>query len=101
MKILFLIAGLLVLTLKSYSQETTQPKPLTQEDYLQKSKNQRTAGFIVLGVGTAAFLIPVIIYASDPYFTTSDSGSAAGALSILVGGSMMVGSVNFHCFRKK
>ena len=50
-----IIACLLVLTLAltSAAQETDPKQPLTRADYLKKSKEQKTAGFVFLGIGAA------------------------------------------------
>lgn len=41
----------------SFSQQTSPSPGLTKQDYLQKSKNQKTTAFILLGVGAAAIAI--------------------------------------------
>lgn len=48
MKKTICIALLMVMIISAFAQQT---------DYLQKSKNQKTAGFILLGTGVTAFAI--------------------------------------------
>lgn len=40
-----------------YSQETTPSPTITKQDYLQKSKNQKTAAWILLGAGATMIAI--------------------------------------------
>lgn len=43
---------MLAISAASFSQQTTNPSPvLTKQDYLQKSKTQKTVGWILLGGG--------------------------------------------------
>ena len=48
---------LIFITSAVFSQQTTSEKPLTKQDYLQKSKSQRTAAWILLGAGTTMIAI--------------------------------------------
>jgi hypothetical protein len=41
----------------SFSQEITASKPITREDFLKRSKDQKVAAFIFLGVGATAIAI--------------------------------------------
>lgn len=63
MKKIILLTSLLAFTSASFGQQPSASKPaFTQTDYLKKSKNQKTAGFILAGAGTgliiASFIIP-------------------------------------------
>ena len=55
-KILF-CSMLLIITSASFSQQTNPSQPLTREEYLKKSKSQKTGAWIFLGVGAAMFAI--------------------------------------------
>ena len=57
MKKLIICTMLLVMSAMSFSQQTDPSQPLTREDYLKKSKGQKTAAFILLGTGVAMFAI--------------------------------------------
>jgi hypothetical protein len=41
----------------SFSQETTASKPITKEDFLKRSKDQKVAALLFLGVGATAIAI--------------------------------------------
>lgn len=47
------------------SQEPAQKAPLTKADYLQRSKEQRTFGWILVGAGTTAVVAGLIVGNSD------------------------------------
>ncbi len=53
--IVFLIV--VVLSFHSFAQQTTPAQPLTKEDYLKKSKSQKTTAFILLGIGAGCIAI--------------------------------------------
>jgi len=62
MKPIIICTLLLLVTLNSFSQQTQSKPSYTQQDYLEKSKKQKTAGKILLwgGVGlmVTSFVIP-------------------------------------------
>jgi hypothetical protein len=94
MKIFFLIAGFMVLAITSYSQENNYSIPLTKDYYLQKSKNQRTAVYILSGVGAVAITIPIFFYENDIYVEGIDPDT--GLFSMLIGAVMVVSSIPLH-----
>lgn len=49
MKKIIIYAMLLFVTLSSFSQQINPIQPLTRQDYLKKSKNQKTAAWVLLG----------------------------------------------------
>ena len=54
MKKLLLIISVMLLCMNSYAQEQPAPaQSMTKQDYIQKSKNQKTTAWIMLGGGTA------------------------------------------------
>lgn len=57
MKKIIIFSLLLTMSVASFSQQTNPSSTLTKQDYLQKSKDQKTAAFIFLGVGVTAFAI--------------------------------------------
>ena len=62
MKKIILFSLLLILSAASFSQQTKNVKPqLTKTDYLQKSKNQKTTAWVLLGGGTAIAVIGATI----------------------------------------
>lgn len=57
---------LLLMTTSSFCQQTDFNKSLTQKNYLQKSKKQKTAAWILLGGGLAlAVGAPILAVSSD------------------------------------
>ena len=87
------------LVLKVFSQST----PLIQTDYLQKSKNQKTAAFILLGGGAALTVVGTAIglsrwdeeIASVVEEGEDDKSYAAAGIMMVTGLAAMVGSVPF------
>ena len=57
MKMVIIFLMLLILSIAVFSQETTSSQSLTKEDYLTKSRHQKTAAWILLGGGVAMFAI--------------------------------------------
>lgn len=83
MKKIFTITLLLIFSVASYSQNTELSNQLTKEDYLKKSKTQKTIGFVMLG-GGAATLIAISSGNSDL--------NSLGTLVVL-GSGLVVGSI--------
>lgn len=63
MKIIILITCLLVLSTATFSQQSTSSPTLTKQDYLQKSKHQKTAAWWLLGGGLAVSSTGLLIAA--------------------------------------
>ena len=57
MKKILLFIMLLIMSVAAFSQETKPSPTLTKQEYIQKSKNQKTTAFILLGVGATAIAI--------------------------------------------
>ena len=53
MKNFLLVICLFIVVSGSYAQQTEPSPVMTREDYLKKSKSQKTTGFILLGIGAA------------------------------------------------
>lgn len=87
MRILFLlaVAGCLV-----FGTATAQSK----EDYLQKSRNQRTAGWIMLGGGVVLGAVGAATF-NNSDFLNNDSGSNTGGWLFVIGGATALGSIPF------
>jgi len=66
MKANLLFAIFLVMAASLYSQSMETDKPPSSEYYLQKSLSQRQIGNIFLGVGTAALVVPSLIFIPNP-----------------------------------
>ena len=96
MKAIFLLSCFIVLTLPLLSQHGQPNKTLTQEEYLEKSKSQKTLGYTFLGVGVPAVLIPTIIvtrpgYEIDERFNLAIISFSVGAV-MMVSGVILIGS---------
>jgi hypothetical protein len=57
MKKLVVSFSFLLVISASYSQENSPARTLTEQDYLQKSKSQKTAAWILLGAGATMIAI--------------------------------------------
>ena len=60
MKTIILLVVFLSLAGETFSQDTTKSN-LTKEYYLQKSKNQKTTGWVLLASGTTAIVVGVLV----------------------------------------
>jgi hypothetical protein len=79
---------LLVQTFTEFSQEANAQKTLTRQEYLAKSKKQKTTGLILLSGGVAFGTISVIV-------ALSKSDISPLYLGGLAGGGMIIASVPF------
>ena len=61
MKKNILFSLLLIVSVVSFSQQTNPAPSLTKQDYLQKSKHQKTAAWILLGGGTTLIITSAVI----------------------------------------
>jgi hypothetical protein len=81
---------MLVLTITgSFCQQTDFNHSLTQQDYLQKSKKQKTAAWILLGGGAAVAVGAAILDVSSDW-TKSETPYL---VAIFAGGASMIGSI--------
>ncbi len=86
MRKLILFSLILVSFLSSFSQQTNPSNALTREQYLQKSKHQKTAAWILLGGGIALGVTGVIVDASN-------WESSGGDVLLVLGGVSMISSI--------
>ena len=56
---------LLLTAVHSYGQEASPQPQMSKQDYLQKSKHQKTAAWIMLGAGTVTAIVGISIYSHD------------------------------------
>jgi hypothetical protein len=98
MKKIILYTLLLVIPAASFSQSTTDNAPVVKTDYLQKSKKQKTAAWVLLGGGTLLSSIGLVI-AADNVFSGIGIGSSGsyntGMVLFYTGGAAMFGSIPF------
>lgn len=90
MKKIMLYFLLLAFPATSFCQKTNDSVPVIKTDYLTKSKNQKTAGWVLLGGGTA--LIGIGFLVGDSKESTFDD-AATGAFLAGVGLLSAIGSI--------
>ena len=114
MKKMIICAVLHIMAIHAFSQQTTPSTPLTREDYLQKSKNQKAAGWVLLGGGALIDIIGIATFPKDYVYidlwgegnssSTESKANTSGVL-LLVGSSAMLASIPFfissHVNRKR
>ncbi|TRX36465.1 tetraspanin family protein [Flavobacterium sp. ZT3R18] len=89
--LIFLI--LLLFTAKGFSQ-TIPSTEFSKEDYLQKSKTQKTTGWVFLSAGVAITIVGVIGF-SNTYDDWSDNSTDTYGVLILSGPLIALGSIPF------
>jgi len=90
MKKIIVFAMLLIISVASFSQQTTNPAPTVKTDYLEKSKNQKKAAWVMLGGGASLILLGDLIGNSK---SSSFGDAGAGFVMAAVGGLSMLGSI--------
>lgn len=89
MQRLLICTMLFLMTTSSFCQETKINQYLTQQNYLQKSKKQKTAAWILLGGGVAVVVGSAILDVSSDW-SKSETPYLVG---IYIGGASMLGSL--------
>lgn len=83
MKKIIVFASLLIITTATFSQQTKPSQPLTQQDYLKKSKHQKKIGWtLVLGGAGCAGLLSVGVAVITKSLGAGAVTMAAGLLAI-------------------
>lgn len=68
---IIIYAVLLFLSASSFGQQNNPKKPLNHQDYLQKSKNQRTGALVLLAGGTDIGAVTAISFCQQTHFSQS------------------------------
>jgi hypothetical protein len=89
MRKFFICTILLLMTTSSFCQQKDFSQSLTQKDYLQKSKKQKTAAWVLLGGGFALAVGGAILDASSDW----SKSETPYLVAIFAGGASMVGSI--------
>jgi hypothetical protein len=90
MKKLIAFALLFLIIITSFSQQPNSTQPLTHDDYLKKSKNQKSAAWALLGGGVALMGIGYLV--GDQKESSFDD-AATGAVMAGVGILAAIGSI--------
>ena len=85
---------LLPLALATYCQPAPAT-PLTKEDYLQKSKNQKKTGLILLIGGSTMAIIGGIVFANSDFLSSDDPSTDAGGYLFIGGLTLDLVSIPF------
>jgi hypothetical protein len=91
----------------SFGQQTAQRQPLTKTDYLQKSKNQKKTGQILLIGGTALLITGIVFPKGDLvqegflYIPDEYENDGIKAVLILAGVTSDLASIPFFIASKK
>jgi len=98
MKKILALFLLMAFSAACFAQEKAPVQMKTREELLQKSKNQKTTGFIMLGAGAAAVAggVALMLQNIDLYGDPSESSNfEAGTILTVAGGLAMGGGVVF------
>ena len=90
MKTYILFALFPFMTTSLYSQTMNTDKPLPSEYYLQKSLSQRQIGNILLCAGTAAIIVPSLIFLPNP---PPKGDYTMAFVSMSLGAAMIISSI--------
>jgi len=94
MKKLILIITAILFFFKSFSQQTNHAPSLSKQDYLTKSKKQKTAAWGVLGVGTVMLIGGGYIAGHETFDNDGeDEEVVAAGVVAAIGVAAMVGSI--------
>lgn len=83
MKKIILIFLLLITSAISFSQQTEPFKPVTKEDFLKRSKSQKTAGFVFLGITAVCIAIAApgdVSFGTLPVLVIGGAGAAVASI---------------------
>ena len=80
MKKVFAVAILLAIATNAFSQHADSLRSVARTEYLRKSKNQKTAAWVLLGGGVAMFITGSIIY-NDAYNKAAEQDPLGTLLS--------------------
>jgi hypothetical protein len=96
MKKLIMIIAAGLFFFESFSQQVNPAPSLSKQDYLAKSKKQKTWAWVLLGTGTAMVVTGTIIAVSETeefLYEGGGEGAEGGAVLIGTGVAVMAGSI--------
>lgn len=97
-KAIIFAAMLLVVSAASFSQQTNPSEPLNRNDYLKKSKKQKTAAWILAGSGMGLVVAAIVTTSVNDVANAivgDDSGLNTGTTLFVIGGISALGSIPF------
>jgi hypothetical protein len=83
MKKIFFVFMVIAFSSQLFAQPTTPSQPLTKADYLQKSKSQKTTGFVFLGIAATCIAIAApgdVSFGVLPVLVIGGAGAAVGSI---------------------
>ena len=80
---------LVLTTTSSFCQQTNPNHTLTQQDYLQKSKKQKTTAWLLLGGGAAVAVGAALLDVSSDW----NKSETPYLIALSAGGAAMIGSI--------
>jgi hypothetical protein len=93
MRRLTIVVLLLAISFGSYSQQITAPGSNVQTDYRQKSKHQKTTGWVLLGGGTLLATIGILSNAHEVYDPNSfDRKYSTKGTPLIIAGLAAIGA---------
>lgn len=104
MKKIIAFTLMLLITDTLFSQQTTPSTVLTKQDYLKKSKNKKTAAWVLLGGGTAFTIIGLAnamngvensLYGINLTTGQVDENITSGSIFFITGAAAILGSIPF------
>jgi hypothetical protein len=95
MKRLIVFTSLLDITMNCFCQQKTPSQTFTHEDYLKKSKRQKTTAWTFLGVGATLFMTGLVIPQGEEAYGVpiSDQNDGVKDAFLLTGSLSMLGSI--------
>ena len=97
MRKFFICTILLFLTASSFCQQTDSSRSLTQQDYLKKSKNQKTTARILLWGGAAVAIGAIVFDATSDW----DKSETPYIVAFSAGCASMIGSIPLFVASKR
>lgn len=78
----------------SFAQQLTPAQQTLKQNLLEKSRSQKTTGYIMLGGGAVALGVGIALFADNfSIFDGNNTDASGGAILAALGGASMVGSI--------
>lgn len=93
---------LMIFSISSICQQTERSTTLVKEDYLEKSKNKKTAAWLFLAGGSAMVITGLVISEGEPEFNVlclCYVGENSGAKGLLIAGGVISMGASIFLFK--